>query len=597
MVIHALIHPMLHHSPLSCAYMKLASLIALSLFSLSTSSSHAIEPLRYVATGARIGVNFDPNGGVGTLTSFWHRTPHQLGGPVAQIQIGFMNWILNYSNENASPYETTINYAWIERASDGQVVPITFSGSRQLIMPANDTEPYWLADPIDSSVWTGGTPQRDEIFWVHIKGSLPTDGKACSGSPTSYSGTKFIYYDPANDPGTYDFAGTVPTISGQSVRSRGLPLMFLGRYTGPGYLSVIGIGDSILDGSGDWSKASLAGFGFFCRAALDDSGENTIATFNLTRHGATSTAVTKASNPRQQHFLKYANVAVEEYGTNDLNSNGTGNVATITGTLETIWTMCRDAGIQHIVRTQLMPRTDSTDSWATKENQTPRPEWGEGEKRDEFNDFFATALTEGKVDIVLQNLELVCDPTDSGYWMSDGSGKLYNADSAHLNSAGNALLAPPLRSALLSLTVDENAPRYSAWVDAIDWGGLDASPEADPNQDGISNALAYALDLSPLDTVPASDRPYATYDAATAGGPWLNFIFRENVTAEDVIFDYLSTLDLSSNWSSLVVDDVNVIEETLDADPDGDGSAVLKKVRVKLATEDTQRFLKLEVIL
>ncbi|WP_269522240.1 SGNH/GDSL hydrolase family protein [Coraliomargarita parva] len=579
----------------SCLKLALLAGFALQL--------QAVEPLRYVATGARIGVY--RQGTNETRTAFWHRTPHQLGGPVDEIQIGFMNWFLNYNDETAITNEVTIEYAWLERASDGQVVPVTFNGSRQLVMPADDTEPYWLADAIDSSVWTGGTPQRDEVFWLNIKGSIPASGFVSQGNPTGYSGSKFILYDPANDPGTYDTTGSVPSITDQYARTRGLPTMFLGRYTEPGYLSVIGIGDSILDGSGDASSSysTISGFGFFCRAAVDESGANTFATFNLTRHGAASTAPTRAANPRQRHFLKYANVAVEEYGTNDLGSSGTGTVSTIQGRLDELWALCRAEGIQKIIRTQLMPRTTSvTYNWISLEDQTPNTGWGDVDagdsgKRDELNAGFQTSLANGDIDLVLENLAVVADPTDDHYWLSNGTNDYMTSDGTHLRGTSYAMVAVVLRDALLATTVDENAPRYSTWADAIDWGGEDSSEEADPNKDGISNAMAYALDLSPLETVPASDRPYAAYDSETADGPWLNFIFRENVNAEDVIFDYLSTLDLTGGWDSLVVDDVNVIEETLDPDPDGDGTAILKKVRVKIAGSDAQQFLKLQLTL
>lgn len=584
-------------------FKKLTVLILLAAANLWTAPAQAIEPLRYVATGARIGVNFQETNT--ERTAYWHRTPHQLGGPVSEIRIGFMNWVLNYSNENANTNEVTIEYAWLERESDGQVVPITFNGSRTMVMAANSTDPYCLADAIDSSVWTGGTPQQDEVFWLSIKGSLPAGGKLCLGNPTGYSGSKFILYDPLNDPGSQDITGSVPKITDQYARNRGLPTMFLGRFTDPGYLSVIGIGDSILDGSGDASSAysTISGFGFFCRAAIDESGENTIATFNLTRHGAASTAPTKASNPRQMHFLKFANVAVEEYGTNDLGSTGGGDVSTIQTRLEAIWTLCRNEGIQKIVRTQLMPRTSSvTYNWISKEDQTPNTGWGdanEGDtgKRDELNAGFESSLANGDIDLLLENLAVVADPTDDHYWFTNGTNDYLTNDGTHLRAAANALVASVLREALLTISVDGNAPRYSTWADAIDWGGADASPEADPNQDGITNAMAYALDLPALGKVPASERPYAAYDSATKGGPWLNFIFRKNATAEDVIYDYLHTLNLSSTWSSLEVDDVNVIEETLDPDPDGDGSAVLKQIRIKIAGGETQRFLKLEVIL
>jgi len=578
--------------------------LALLMLSLTAWMPHtqAEQPLRYVATGSRIGVY--QQGTNTERTAFWHRTPHQLGGPVSEIQIGFMNWFLNYSNENTVGNTVTIEYAWLERASDGQVVPITFSGSRQLVMPANDVEPYWLGDTIDSSVWTSGTPQRDEVFWLHIKGSIPESGNISQGSPTGYSGSKFILYDPSNDPGTYDIAGTVPSITDQYARTRGLPTMFLGRFTTSGYLSVIGIGDSILDGSGDASSSysTISGFGFFCRAAVDESGDNTIATFNLTRHGASATAPTKASNPRQQHFLKFANVAVEEYGTNDLGSSGSGDVSTIQGRLEDIWELCRQEGIQKIIRTQLMPRTSSvTYNWVSREDQTPNSGWGDVDagdsgKRDALNAGFETSLENGEIDVLLENLAVVSDPFDDHYWLTNGSNDYMTNDGTHLRAAANILVAEVLREALLSITVDTLS--YASWSDSIDWGSADASPEADPNNDRITNLMAYALNVSPVNEVETTQLPKPSLEPAASEleDAWFTYVYRMHSVAADLDFRILSNTNLTSDdWTDLSIDGIDTQLNTLDEDIDGDGSTILKEVRIRLIESESNRFLKLEV--
>jgi lysophospholipase L1-like esterase len=417
------------------------------------------QPVRVVATGGRIASNFYTPATANT--SFRHRSPHKLGGPVAEMQIGFMDWMYPYEAETPNATnDVTISHAWLERASTGQRVPLTFSGSRTLVLPMNSTTPYWLSDAIPSSTWTGATSARDEVFWLHIRGSSPTGGKIPSGTPTSFSGAKFVVYPPANDPGTIDTAGPIPAITGGSTRPAGLPVVFLGRYTTPGHLSVIGIGDSILDGSGDSANPVpvISGFGFFNRAAVDSSGANAIATFNLTRHGqSAANFVNPARQQRQTHFLPFANVVVEEYGTNDLGSGGTGDPVAIGTRTETIWTMARNAGVQKIIRTKLMPRTSSNDNWSTLAGQTPLPNWGAGGKRDSINDNFATDLADGKIDILLDTHAAIAAPSDNTRWITNGTAKYTTTDGAHVSPAGNALLAVPLRAALLSLTVDTPA--------------------------------------------------------------------------------------------------------------------------------------------
>ncbi|MDD3275791.1 MAG: hypothetical protein PHP93_01930 [Kiritimatiellales bacterium] len=414
------------------------------------------EPLRIVATGGRMGHDF--SGPISSAAAFRHRTPHVLGGPVAKIQIGFMNWSHSYTAEVVSTNDITIEYAWLERESTGQVVPLTFSGNRQFVMPANSLDAYFPADVIDSSVWTGSSPAQDEVFWVNIKGSMPVGSVVYTGTPATWSGAKFITYDPANDPGTYDTTGSVPAISGSKSYYKGIPLVFAGRYSEPGHLSVIGIGDSISQGSGDTENPVpvISGFGFFSRAALDENGSHAIAFFNLTRHGLGSSAWN--SPIRMPQFLPLANVLVEELGTNDIGTNGTGDTDALKARLAGIWTRARNAGVQSVLRTKLLPRTTSTDAWASKDGQTPNTGWDDGGKRDIMNDFFDTEKSGGAIDIVVDTLDAACDPTDTHYWQSNGTTRYFTGDGTHPSPAGNAAMGIALRAALLTLAVDPSAP-------------------------------------------------------------------------------------------------------------------------------------------
>jgi lysophospholipase L1-like esterase len=561
--------------------------------------SEAVEPQRVVATGGRIGYTFyTPAAG---NTSFWHRTPHKLGGPVSEIQVGFMDWMwLSSGNETANTSnDVTITAAWLERASTGQAVPLTFSGVRQLVLPMNSTSPYWLCDAIPSSTWTGSAPARDEVFWLHAKGTIPEGGKIPTGGPANYSGgtdsslkAKFIVYPPANDPGSVNFAGGVPTIAGSAARTEGLPIVFLGRFTGPGHLAVIGIGDSILHGSGDSTTAAITGYGFFNRAALDSNGANTIAMFNLTRHGQTASAF--VNQPRQARFLPFANVVVEEFGTNDIGQSGTGNVATLVTKLETIWAAARTAGVQKIIRTQLMPRSASTDGWATLGSQTPNTGWEIGGKRDSLNASLKTGLDNGKIDILIDTLAVVGDPSDSSSWRTNGTKNYTSSDGTHVSPSGNALLAAPLRQALLSLTVDPPAETsYLKWSNGIEWNGADSAALADPNHDGVANLLCHAFGISPLTAAPAGKLPAASM-IDESGQRWLSFSYREIAAPHDLTYQLVSSRDLSS-WASVVPNGTSIIREIVDPNPDGDAKSSLVRVKINAAAYPDVLFVRLRV--
>jgi len=570
--------------------------LAVALATLAPWTATALEPVRVVGTGGRIGTTFlYPSA---TQTSFRQRTPHKLGGPVAEMQVGFMDWMYTDKTETLNDLnDVTIHHAWLERASTGQVVPLTFNGQRQLILPMNSTTPYWLSDAVSSSVWTETAPARDEVFWLHVRGSIPTGGKLPTGTPTTFSGARFITYDPANEPGAIDQAGVVPTIAGSSSRVVGLPLVFLGRFTGPGHLSVIGIGDSIMDGTGDNTNPVpvVSGYGFFNRAAVDANGANTIATFNVTRHGQTASAwMNSARQQRQRPFLKFANVVVEEYGTNDIGGGGTGNPVSTLANVEGIWNTARAEGVQKVIRTLLMPRTASTNNWTDLTGQTPNVGWGAGEKRDTFNTGLATARQAGKFDILLDTLAVMADPADNTRWLTNGTSKYLTTDGTHVGPAGNARLAPHLRDALLSLSVDTNRPDYAAWSATVNWEGRASAPYADANDDGVRNLIAYALDLSPTAPLPANALPAAAIDTVTAGGPWTTFTYRENLRTMDIIPIVESSTDMVT-WTTVTPDGTNAILETISADVDGDGSAALRRMRLKQNPGETHRFMRLRV--
>lgn len=240
-----------------------------------------------------------------------------------------------------------------------------------------------------------------------------------------------------------------------------------------------------------------------------------------------------------------------------------------------------------------MPRTTSTDMWKTAANQTPRSGWAAGGKRDTINAGLAAARDAGKFDILLDTLAVMADPLDSGKWLTNGANYYTSSDGTHISPSGNALLAPHLRSALLSLTVDQNRPDYIAWKNTINWNGADSSPGADANDDGLKNFVAYALDISPVGNA-TPFLPSALIDQTSPDGPWLAFTYRENATAMDLQITVETSSDLVT-WTTASSDGTTTILETADANPDGDGSAILRRLRIKKSGEETHRFARLKV--
>ncbi len=146
------------------------------------------------------------------------------------------------------------------------------------------------------------------------------------------------------------------------------------------------------------------------------------------------------------------------------------------------------------------------------------------------------------------------------------------------------------------LTLDPLASIYDSWTGFTPEQHSDtalSAPGADPNGDGVSNLLAYALDLDPLSAATALNLPHA--ETSTAGADtFLSLAYRKNAKAIDIAYTVQTSTDLSV-WTDAVPDGLNVIEETTDPDPDADGSAKRIRVRIKVPANEPRHFLRLKV--
>jgi lysophospholipase L1-like esterase len=138
------------------------------------------------------------------------------------------------------------------------------------------------------------------------------------------------------------------------------------------------------------------------------------------------------------------------------------------------------------------------------------------------------------------------------------------------------------------------ANTYGTWQSGIQWDGKDGGANADPNHNGLSNLMEYAMDLDPVGISGTEKLPTVHMDSTIPGGPWLTYTFRWNKNAGDLTRSYLNSPNLRE-WPPLTVDGSTVIEELADPNPDGDGSAELRRLRVKVGTIPA-RFLRLRIV-
>ena len=148
-------------------------------------------------------------------------------------------------------------------------------------------------------------------------------------------------------------------------------------------------------------------------------------------------------------------------------------------------------------------------------------------------------------------------------------------------------------NSLFSISTFTPSLAYFDWQQSFTWSASTSLADADPNQNGVPNLLEYALDLNPLSLTPPT-LPAVGWDTNTPDGPWLTFTYRHNLKAQDLTYEILSSDDLQT-WSVLNVDEVTTFSDIVDANPDGDGSSELLRIRTLADPSLSKSFLRLRV--
>ncbi len=132
---------------------------------------------------------------------------------------------------------------------------------------------------------------------------------------------------------------------------------------------------------------------------------------------------------------------------------------------------------------------------------------------------------------------------------------------------------------------------YQLWSDLIAWEtpAIDSPPDANPDGDGLTNWWEYLLDLDPL--VSDSATIFDTEIRFIDNTPWFAWTFRQSALSSDATVSVEYSTDLKV-WSTEPLDSDVWMDEILDPDPDNDGTAVIRRIQVKVG-EDFARFLRL----
>lgn len=402
--------------------------------------------------------------GLGSNTEIYARWPITFGsGDWSDLRFSDVGWFRGTSNTaNASNTLTVVAMALEDGVTS---VPVTKGASRTWDITAgmNDSQ----GDVILPSAFGYSKFTRGTTLWLKIRFSVATASlKMMSMDARDYhslTGSQAYCVVPAT-------AGTISsvdalgafTISGTkvTVNSTYCPIA-LGTPIGTPAPIVFGAGDSIMAGSTD-DTSNPYGYGFFMRALYDTGAANRIlAGCNWARSGTSGSNFNSATSDRCAYWSKYATYAVEEHGTNDFASTGTLiTAAQMLTVAQATWTKFKGYGVQKIIRTKLMVRTNSSNSFIDEAGQTAQGVgWDTGGNIQIFNASLAGQITAGNIDAVI-NMN-AARGTDVTKWVTNGATFWSTGDGLHPNSPIHPLLATDLRTGIDNLytsidTLDTN---------------------------------------------------------------------------------------------------------------------------------------------
>jgi len=113
----------------------------------------------------------------------------------------------------------------------------------------------------------------------------------------------------------------------------------------------------------------------------------------------------------------------------------------------------------------------------------------------------------------------------------------------------------------------------------------------DFDRDGLSERLEMAMDLNPRQDQPQFRFPVEL--VPSGGSTWVEYRVREATNMGDtrLVLNVSQSLR-DEDWAEPGIDGVDVIKEIVDADPDGDGSAILYQYRIRIPENQDSLFLR-----
>lgn len=371
---------------------------------------------------------------------------------MSELKLIFNGWYTeSISTFESYPNSYSVVKCALEKDGATSSVPVTFDGGRTKTINAGDTD--ILSDSISPASFGLSKFTRGDKYWIRLEVSVTAAGQTLPRGDmiyTAYGSSVGLAIDPATFVGgAVDSYGALTFTSGwQNFQYPLLPIV-VGRPMASA-VHPIGIGDSIISGATDTSAAN-GGLGWSRSLTDADGVSNPRGGLKIGTSGAQGAAWNSASYTKPQALLKYGTVALEEFGTNTFVTVQPSSAAQ--AIVDPIWTKLASAGLP-IIRTKLIPRTTSTDSWATAANQTAiNASWLSGGGARAFNDWIDTQSARFVAIVSQSDVRTSSTQSSDDFykWLTDGTANKYTNDGVHPNINGYKLLAAAYRAVYDSL--------------------------------------------------------------------------------------------------------------------------------------------------
>ncbi len=402
-------------------------------------AAEAPSQLRVVTTQNRMNIGAETR----NVTDSWVRCPIVIAADSSEIVLSWANWynLGSGAGEFAGANAVTLLGVALERSANASstvvaTAPVTFSGGRTVTVPADAND--FQSDPLPASAF--GLPKfsSGEWYWIKVRQQVPSASGTIPYSDravVSASGSQSAWFDPAvttassvDTLGAFTSTGTAP-----GSRANYWCPVVLGRplVDGP---SEGGVGDSIMTITADngANTTPVHGVGWFQRTRHDAGTAVTGLRPGILagRVGAATTHFV-GSNTRWRAWIKYARTWVVGLGTNDIGTSSSGTVpATTLTNLADIYMAIKAVPGTKVGAAKTIPRTSSTDTWATVANQTPFPGWGAGDKAAQLNDWIDARFADGTLSFKI-DMTSVRDPTEPLKWRVTGAANGTTSDGTH----------------------------------------------------------------------------------------------------------------------------------------------------------------------